>query len=79
LLGINPPEGNLDGHSGFVRTDDGIAIGQVETGLSDWSQTEIVSGLAAGEEVLVFATSRAVEQSRQFERRKWMAIPGLRK
>ena len=24
MLGTDPPEGNLDGHSGFVRTDDGV-------------------------------------------------------
>jgi len=53
---------------------------EVEVGLSDWQQVEVTEGLKEGEEVPVFLTGRALEQSREFmERRRRTAIPGLKR
>jgi HlyD family secretion protein len=49
----------------FVETSEGITVRSVEVGLFDWDQVEVAEGLEEGERVLVFMTSRALEQSRE--------------
>jgi multidrug efflux pump subunit AcrA (membrane-fusion protein) len=52
----------------------------VTVGLADYDQYEITQGLAEGDQVVVFLTSRALDQSRQFvERRRGTGIPGMTK
>jgi len=61
-----------------VKTAGGYAFRDVTVGLSDYDQYEITQGLGEGDEVVVFLTSRALDQSREFvERRRGSAIPGL--
>ncbi len=68
------------GYGVLVREAGGFSIRKVTIGLSDWSNTEIIEGLKEGEEVTIFVTSRALQQSREFvEKRKQAAIPGIRR
>jgi HlyD family secretion protein len=73
-----PPEpGSANGKVVCVKTSDGYAFKPVTVGLSDYDQYE-VGGLNQGDDVVVFLTSRALDQSREFlERRRGGAIPGL--
>jgi len=54
---------------------------QVEIGLSNFEQAEIISGLAEGDTVLTTVTSKALQDREQFlERmRSWNQIPGMEK
>lgn len=71
---------SLRGSVVLVKRGNELSVKQVTVGLSDWTNTEIVEGLQEGEEVAVFLTSRALQQSRDFvERRKQTAIPGMRR
>lgn len=71
---------SLRGSAVLVKHGNELSVKQVTVGLSDWTNTEIVEGLQEGEEVAVFLTSRALQQSRDFvERRKQTAIPGMRR
>jgi len=60
-----------------VKTPTGYTFKDVTVGLSDYDQYEISQGLKEGDEVVVFMTSRALDQSRQFLERRRGAIPGL--
>jgi hypothetical protein len=63
-----------------VKTPEGYRFERVTVGLSDYDQYEVTQGLRDGDEVVVFLTSRALDQSREFvERRRGMGIPGLSK
>jgi hypothetical protein len=77
-MGLQGEPGETNSKVVFVKTPDGYGFREVETGLSDYDQYEITRGLGEGDEVVVFLTSRALDQSRQFvERRRGSAIPGL--
>ena len=54
---------------------------QIEIGLSNFEQAEIISGLAEGDTVLTTVTSKALQDREQFlERmRSWNQIPGMEK
>jgi HlyD family secretion protein len=61
-----------------VKTPSGYVFKNVTTGLSDYDSFEVTQGLSEGDEIVVFMTSRALDQSRQFlERRRGSGIPGL--
>lgn len=61
-----------------VKTASGYSFRDVTVGLSDYDRYEITQGLSEGDQVVVFLTSRALNQSREFvERRRGSAIPGL--
>ena len=82
IFGISPEELRKahSRHFIFVKGEHGVEARPVRVGISNWSEFEIVDGIKEGEEVLVFLSSRALEQSKEFlERRSRMAIPGLRK
>lgn len=46
----------------FVRTDAGPEARMIQLGLNDWDQTEVVSGLEAGEEVVLISVARLRQQ-----------------
>ncbi len=48
-----PSHALLEGEQVLLVEDDRLVARDVETGLSNWDYTEIVSGLSAGEEVVV--------------------------
>jgi multidrug efflux pump subunit AcrA (membrane-fusion protein) len=72
---------NANGKNGrvvCVKTGDQYAFRHVTIGLNDYDDYEVVDGVSAGEQVVVFLASRALDQSREFlERRRGSAIPGL--
>jgi HlyD family secretion protein len=73
-------KGNPRGRVVFVKDGEALGVRQVEVGLSDWNRFEITEGLSEGDDVLVFMTSRALEQAQEFiERRRRTAMPGMRK
>lgn len=79
-----PGNGSVSGNGGAkmvcVKTPEGYRFERVTVGLSDYDQYEVTQGLREGDEVVVFPTSRALDQSREFvERRRGMGIPGLSK
>jgi HlyD family secretion protein len=81
-LGLDLTPGSAGQSDGvvFVKSEGGISVRAVGIGLVDWNSVEITQGLDKGEEVLVFQTSRALEQSKEFlERRRRMAVPGMRR
>jgi multidrug efflux pump subunit AcrA (membrane-fusion protein) len=63
-----------------VKTASGYEFKRVTLGLFDYDQYEITQGLNEGDEVVVFLTSRALDQSREFvQRRLGSAFPGMSK
>jgi hypothetical protein len=61
-----------------VKTANGYEFKKVTVGLSDYDQYEITQGLSEGDEIVVFLTSRALDQSREFvQRRLGSAFPGM--
>ncbi|MFZ1947742.1 MAG: efflux RND transporter periplasmic adaptor subunit [bacterium] len=73
-------EGNSNNKVVCVRTGDRYVFKDVTVGLADYDQYEITGGLGEGDQVVVFLTSRALDQSRQFvERRRGTGIPGMSK
>jgi len=82
ILGIEVPAANGPGGGEnnkivCVKTPTGYAFRDVTVGLSDYDQYEVTQGLNEGDEVVVFMTSRALDQSRQFLQNRRGAIPGL--
>jgi HlyD family secretion protein len=76
----SPPweRGGDNGKVVCIKTAGGYQFKSVTVGLNDYDQYEISQGLNEGDEVVVFLTSRALDQSRQFiERRRGSGIPGL--
>ena len=63
-----------------VKTANGYEFRRVTMGLFDYDQYEIIQGLSEGDEVVVFLTSRALDQSKEFvQRRLGSAFPGMSK
>jgi HlyD family secretion protein len=87
VLGIKPPDSrDSNGKNGkngkvvCVKAGGRYVFKDVTVGLADYDQYEITQGLAEGDQVVVFLTSRALDQSRQFvERRRGTGIPGMTK
>jgi HlyD family secretion protein len=93
VLGIQAPEaaggppagprpdgagGNSSNKVVCVKTGDRYVFEDVTVGLADYDQYEITHGLDEGDQVVVFLSSRALDQSRQFvERRRGTGIPGM--
>lgn len=52
----------------FVRSATGVEMREITLGISDWDQSEVLSGLAAGEEVIM-ATAARMEAQQQSQMR----------
>jgi HlyD family secretion protein len=63
----------------FVNATDGPQARMVQLGLNDWDQTEVKSGLDAGEEVILVSVARLRQQQEDLMNRireRTSPIPG---
>ncbi|MFO7892917.1 MAG: efflux RND transporter periplasmic adaptor subunit [Longimicrobiales bacterium] len=63
----------------FVETGQGPQARLVQLGLNDWDRTEVVSGLEAGEEVILISVARLRQQQQDMQdriRERSSVIPG---
>lgn len=87
-MGMGGPGARSGGGSGdqetrpavvFVRTGSGPQARMIQLGLNDWDQTEVVSGLEAGEEVVMISVARLRQQQEDMMnriRQRSSPIPG---
>ena len=65
-----PSEALLEGKFVYVLLDKTLQKREVQTGLSNWDFTEIISGVKAGEQVLITPDREGVEDGVKAEKEK---------
>ena len=66
----------------FVSTESGPEARAVRLGLNDWDRTEVVSGLEAGDEVILISVAQMRQQQEEIMnriRQRTSPIPGGRR
>jgi hypothetical protein len=63
----------------LLGQDGGLAMVPVEVGLANWDETEVVTGLPEGGQVMVLPSAGQLRQSAEFRQRmeRLRALPGM--